>query len=341
MHGVKVDNQNGDPTFDATLHNIISLSQALKGDRDALGQMKKEFISKGWCIIQLPEKPQFSWFGLVQHAHIPTNTCLAILNSFFANAPEGTKHLSYSTTPHKQSVHINTPNQALEIPIMKQWASVLDGIASELIEKLAGPVFEVHDGASLARAADLPLAHGLHMGMLDIVRYYNNQTTLASPEVGYSTTEVNCVPHFDPGLLSISFFSSFQGLQLRDPTNNTWFAGPVNTNHGQENFGVIWLGEAAVAASEGKFQSGIHRVVYPHVAHPRITAWYEICTMTQARNEANDESPKEGTFTLRNIFGAFPKINFSMKSELDSRYGLASSKPLYTPSGSAGNPLFR
>jgi hypothetical protein len=36
---------------------------------------------------------------------------------------------------------------------------------------------------------------------------------------------VNCVPHFDPGLLSISFLSSAEGLQLQDPATGAWFAG--------------------------------------------------------------------------------------------------------------------
>lgn len=82
------------------------------------------------------------------------------------------------------------------------------------------------------------------------------------------------MPHYDPGLLSLSFLSTHDGLQLRDPATGRWFAGifiniylnnlnklfinaiigPVNTRKGQENLGVIWLGEAAVNASKGRFK---------------------------------------------------------------------------------------
>lgn len=31
--------------------------------------------------------------------------------------------------------------------------------------------------------------------------------------------------HYDPGLLSLSFLSTHDGLQLHNPTTNTWHAG--------------------------------------------------------------------------------------------------------------------
>lgn len=44
---------------------------------------------------------------------------------------------------------------------------------------------------------------------------------------------------------------------------------------------VIWLGEAAVKASKGEMKAGIHRVVYPQSSSPRISAWFELCTVDQ------------------------------------------------------------
>ena len=43
---------------------------------------------------------------------------------------------------------------------------------------------------------------------------------------------MNCVPHYDPGLLSISFLSTHEGLQLKDPTTGTWFAGKRRVESG-------------------------------------------------------------------------------------------------------------
>lgn len=44
----------------------------------------------------------------------------------------------------------------------------------------------------------------------------------------------------------------------------------MNTRAGQEDLGVIWLGEAAKKASKGELEVGIHRVVYPPTSIPRI-----------------------------------------------------------------------
>lgn len=68
-------------------------------------------------------------------------------------------------------------------------------------------------------------------------------------------------------------------------SNNKTTTGPVNTQAGQENIGIIWLGEAAVKASQGALRAGVHRVTYARTASPRLTAWYEVCTVDQANRE--------------------------------------------------------
>ncbi len=87
--------------------------------------------------------------------------------------------------------------------------------------------------------ADLPLQEE-HFGMLDIVSYFNDKNGFEPPHNGQTTEEVNCVSHYDPGLLSISILSTYEGLQLKNMTNDEWIDGPL-----EPNIGVIWLGEAA------------------------------------------------------------------------------------------------
>ena len=74
---------------------------------------------------------------------------------------------------------------------------------------------------------------------------------------------------------------SFLLLSLLSPC----FLGPVNTEKGQEDLGVVWLGDAGVKASKGALRAGVHRVVYPQVAQPRIAAWYEMCTVDQLNQD--------------------------------------------------------
>jgi hypothetical protein len=58
-------------------------------------------------------------------------------------------------------------------------------------------------------------------GMLDIVSYFNNKSGFQPPHNGQTIEEVNCVPHYDPGLLSISILSTHEGLQLKNMANDS------------------------------------------------------------------------------------------------------------------------
>ncbi|CAF4808217.1 unnamed protein product, partial [Rotaria sp. Silwood2] len=121
------------------------------------------------------------------------------------------------------------------------------------------------------------------LGMLDIVNYFNKKTgPKEQPKIGLNTDEVNCVPHFDPGLFSLSILSTCEGLQLQDQLQDKWIDGPNNSEIDQHSIGVIWLGEAASILTKNRFQPGIHRVVYPQVMNKsRLTIWQEICTKAQ------------------------------------------------------------
>ncbi|CAF4379689.1 unnamed protein product, partial [Adineta steineri] len=77
--------------------------------------------------------------------------------------------------------------------------------------------------------------------MLGIVSYFDtNRSVQPPPSNGQIIDQVSCVPHYDPGLFSISILSTHEGLQLKDMTNNEEIDGPL-----ESNIGVIWLGEAA------------------------------------------------------------------------------------------------
>eukprot|EP01115_Flamella_aegyptia_P005753 TRINITY_DN24100_c0_g2_i1.p1 TRINITY_DN24100_c0_g2~~TRINITY_DN24100_c0_g2_i1.p1 ORF type:complete len:184 (+),score=29.90 TRINITY_DN24100_c0_g2_i1:223-774(+) len=143
--------------------------------------------------------------------------------------------------------------------------------------------------------------------MLDVAHYFNKtKAPIPQPKIGQSTDEVNCVPHYDPGLLSISFFSDSEGLELQD-ANGNWVPGPVNTVEGQERIGVLWLGEGAVKASKNPVKAGIHRVVYPEHGKPRLTAWYEMCTVAQA-TEREDKSLTPGEIKMDSMPGSAPIV---------------------------------
>lgn len=172
-----------------------------------------------------------------------------------------------------------------------------------MINRVAFELFGLNEQDLLARA-DMPAGYdtGAQVGMMDFAFYSNQRAGQAPPAQGASTEEVNCVPHYDPGLWSISFFSSAEGLQLFDPVDNKWFAGPINTLQGQRNLGVLWLGEAAAKISQRKLKAGVHRVIFPAQEVKRLTMWYEACTIAQV-NGPKDTPLPEGKLQIPNIVG--------------------------------------
>eukprot|EP00026_Physarum_polycephalum_P009473 Phypoly_transcript_09598.p1 GENE.Phypoly_transcript_09598~~Phypoly_transcript_09598.p1 ORF type:complete len:417 (+),score=88.26 Phypoly_transcript_09598:96-1346(+) len=333
-----------DPSFDPSAHRIIPFSDLLEENGAALQQLKQEFKTRGWCIVKFPDAPvkakkreEGGLWGIPNpdtfyKFPISTRTAISSLSSFFAG-PESTKVKTrgYSSVPHKESIHITTPDMmfADARPNPKEiheWCELWDEVSVAFIESIAPQVFSCTQ-ATLAHRADLPVAWSNQRGMLDIAHYLNNKTATLSHEIGFSTEDVNCVPHYDPGLLSISFLSTQEGLQLKDPQTDTWFAGPVNTVPGQENLGVIWLGEAAVTASKGEFRAGVHRVVYPQTPVSRITAWYEMCTTDQVNEEANGSSlPSVGPVKLHNLPNSKSITLTGDRRLIERHYGIPMSK---------------
>ena len=100
----------------------------------------------------------------------------------------------------------------------------------KIMEKSAVQLFGMTPEA-LGKHFDIPLfAERDYFGMFDVVQYYNKKTADPSdatpiqnndPSV-LNTDHMNCVPHADPGLLSLSILSTAEGLELQDPATQQW-----------------------------------------------------------------------------------------------------------------------
>lgn len=224
-------------------------------------QMRDLLHARGWCFVRLPESMRLQ--KPLENA----------LHKFFAESAESKSRYEapfgygYSAVDHKEGLRFLTgysrltafmeePGlpQSMQKPI-KGFCDQLDEtflfILDELAEMMQVPRNE------MALKADLPVAFlsESHFGMLDITHYFNAKAGAdPQPAEGSSVDEVNCVPHYDPGLVSISFFSDCEGLQLKDPETGEWINGPVNTNPDQADVGVLWLGQAAVVAFDGQLK---------------------------------------------------------------------------------------
>jgi len=329
-----------DPVFDIKAHNIISVEKVLQLDSDAIQKLNHEFKTKGWCIIDMPNpeaESAIKEFRRVKLSHfkpfIYNNDTIASLSKFFLQEKSNKDgNVGYSAVPHKESIHLTTPSWLVKdklhesvAPLLQEWMGGSDQIAMDLIEVLCKTVFGC-DKPTLAHRADMPVGYGTQVTMLDIAYYKNEKTATLSPEIGHSTEDVNCVPHYDPGLLSLSFLSTHDGLQLQDPSTGTWYAGPVNTRKGEENLAVIWLGAAAVTASKGTLKAGVHRVVYPQTSAPRIACWFELCTVEQVNQETQCTIQETGKLKLPNLPGSKPLTMVGDRRLIERHYGIPMSK---------------
>jgi len=289
-----------------TVHELDGKGGARRMYFKPSDEMVADLKRNGWCFVR-GEQPAFAEFA-------------SLLPSFFSLSPEqkqlhtGPYGFGYSAVDHKEGIRVLTGNRLIQdffpnelVPkslqdIYTKTSTVLDTFAMSLTLALSDTLFKMK-ASELAREADIPVAYSSvrGFGMLDAA-YYFNKTKAPSPqpEVGASVDDVNCVPHYDPGLLSLSFYSNNEGLQLLDPTTNKWIDGPNNTIEEQKNIAVIWLGEAAVKATKGAVKAGVHRVVYPNNGQPRLTVWYEMCTVKQA-TEPEDKYLNSETVTIPNL----------------------------------------
>jgi len=316
---------------------VIDLNKILQeNDGDQIKQMQIELESNGWCFVQLPKEL------------ILSESQTQMMFDYLTKSSDKTRCVQrrpiygYSKMQHKEGFKFLTgsyfgrlankglvPGRLMEL--LNYLSQHFDATTKRLIEVLDQyQVFQEEPSLEkLSEKANLPINEE-HFGMLDIVLYFNDKNGFEAPINGENTDEVNCVPHFDPGLLSLSILSTLEGLQLKDLTTNTWIDGPL-----ESHLGVIWLGAAAARVTNNRLKPGIHRVIYPKKKQPRLTMWFEVCTIEQLRNineENADETMQSGDVTFDGLLNASPirvlpgekKLDFLRRIEMAR--GLSMSK---------------
>ncbi|CAF3011975.1 unnamed protein product, partial [Rotaria sp. Silwood2] len=301
-----------------------------------------ELETNGWSFVFLPTEL------------IPNSKLIDELSNFFQSNDSSKRYYSqfkeiygYSAIHHKEGIKLLTGSYFGEfayeglvprtlIKPLNYISQAFDAVTKRLIEILVRhSVFQpISSLSSLTKHADLPLDEE-HFGMLDIVSYFNKKSGFQPPENGKTTDEVNCIPHYDPGLLSISILSTHEGLQLKNMTTNEWIDGPL-----QSDIGVIWLGEAASRITGNRLKPGIHRVIYPQKSKTRLTIWYELCTVEQLKSvseESKDDIIANGTFTFENFPGSDPitikpgekRLDFLRRIEMGQGVSMSKIGPHY------------
>jgi hypothetical protein len=120
--------------------------------------------------------------------------------------------------------------------------------------------------------------------LFDAALYTNNNNHGGGDNIGDNSGDgANCAAHYDPGLYSLWIGESSPGLKLRD-ASGVWISPPPNIL-------VVWLGQAAYDASDGRFRPGVHRVDGPAAGATatgggggtprRLAIWSELCTRNQ------------------------------------------------------------
>ncbi|CAF1077308.1 unnamed protein product [Adineta ricciae] len=275
---------------------IVEFTKLLLGDLEEVKRLQNEFESNGWCFMRLPDDNG----QLTKKLH---ETQMNLETFFSQERSEKSKYCSsngfgYSRVDHKESIRVLMDQygfQKYDPPLTDNVDRTLRYLTI-LLDNLTSVIRSIISKMPIMAQSFTKTAVSMsHLRMLDIAHYFNERTGAAEPpEVGVNTDEVNCVPHFDPGLFSLSILSTCDGLQLKDRASHQWIDGPVNVEHNQHSIGVVWLGEAASILTENHFKAGIHRVVYPRTPHQsRIAIWLEVCTESQIELSLKQENEED------------------------------------------------
>lgn len=322
-------------------HALIDFHQISIGDSNEIKRLEHEFETHGWCFIQLSHQHN----GLADKLKQVQITLSTFFNQDQAEKMQyrTTTTIGYSRVDHKEGVKVLVDKEGLNNfhgrfnDDMEQALHDLAVLCNSFTHVIKSVIFKM---PTLVQSSTRGAVLLSPLGMLDIVHYFNERTGPAQlPEVGMDTNEVNCVPHFDPGLFSLSILSTCDGLQLNDRLENKWIDGPNNSLADQHSIGVLWLGEAASILTENRFKSGIHRVTYPTIPHtPRLTVWQEVCTMSQIaktleQSQSSSVIPHNATVQMTNQPNSAPffipsggeTVNHFMK-RVENERGLSMSK---------------
>lgn len=266
-------------------HPLIDLEKLFLGDQEEILLLQQEFETNGWCFVLLSQD--------VDLFKVQMNQINQSLSNFFTlKQNEKTRYLSsnvfgYTRVNHKEGITILTDQHGNAdshyiLPVN------IDATLQQVSQLISNLTYRLQPIITKLIRSDHKATKQVELSnhrMFDIVYYFNEKTGPTTiPEIGYDINEVNCVPHYDPGLFSLNILSTCDGLQLKDQSQNQWIDGPDNSQVDQSNIGVIWLGEAASILTENRFKAGIHRVIYPCTPHQtRLTIWQEVCTESQIK----------------------------------------------------------
>lgn len=303
------------------MKEAVLLSSLLGGESSEIEKFKTQLCARGWCFVLLTE-------DLIEKR----NRNISLLQEFFAQ--EVSKKDSFTETSpsifgyqrvnHKESLRWLTKERFNENMFpdnlrsnIVELTTFMDNLMKNLVEKTSKEVFNL-EITELGKSCDLALFSDEKpkFGMLDVAHYLNDKSKYFDQNSEIIPPK-NCVEHYDPGLFSLSFYSSQPGLQVLDLSTEKWYDGPCNTKEDEKNYGIIWCGSAASKISKNEIKPAIHRVEYPEESNkePRMSIWYEICTFSQETDylklEQKNEIPK-------NIFidaNQIKKIETEIKNE--------------------------
>ena len=287
-----------DPTIQ---NNLVTLLSILEGNNNASKNICESLTKRGYAFIILPDY-------LVKEI----DDLLIVINEFFNKTQQYKNQFfkkpifGYFGVGHKESFRIFTGTRMKEhmFPLtfdkLQDFVRYIDKIMYSIALLLSPYIFP--NLMNKSKELDIPLFNvNKTWGMFDVTKYYNDGTR----------KELNCLEHYDPGLLSLSLRSTESGLQLKDE-HGKWINAPTN-----KNIAILWTGKAAIQINP-KLKPGIHRVINPTIgtlANPRIAIWYEICTSYQEHKELLDDKTKKAS-TFENISG-IPMSKTLHPSELE------------------------
>ena len=242
-----------------------SVTAALKGSPIDLSKMAADLKTRGWVCVRLD--PQL--VSLIDQS-------TEFADKFFAQSPEYKSRFKkepmfgYFGVEHKESFRLLTGHRLgehtfpPESDAVAKLTKVLDKVMHDLTLRLAPELFP--NLQSDPRARRIPLTGSVmhKWGMFDITKYHNRNP------------RINCNPHSDPGLLSLSVRSTAPGLQLRDELGR-WTDAPTD-----KMVGILWAGAMANKLNP-LIKPGVHQVIgFPRA---RLALWYEVCVLKQEHTE--------------------------------------------------------
>ncbi|MES1908388.1 MAG: hypothetical protein MHM6MM_001336 [Cercozoa sp. M6MM] len=272
---------------------FLVLRQVLEGQEAALGRLRTELSMHGFCVVQLPDELAADALKVKDALKLAISRESRIENGvqvLHSNVRDGfsvgTCDRLPATARWPASLRSVAPSLALKLDkIVPQlvhslgeeffFGAPVKEATTTMRRGMLAPTRNVNSFALNKKQVDIPMMSSHEakdrFGLFDAVCYKSGFHIHDDPSLIMTQ-------HADPGLLSLSLCQSSPGLQfLRQ--DGEFRDAPL-----EANLGVVWLGQAAVRASEGRLPPGMHRVYNYDTEERRIAIWYELCERGQGEN---------------------------------------------------------